>query len=127
MLFRSNIDNLDLLESAIITVSEQNVEKLSAINFELKDFEKEKMKIFELALVKAKEKAMLAKDKLDIERINVVYVNEVKNEFERYIAYEANKVMYQRSSLGDVNTVPSFYAEKIKLRSKIEVYYEITF
>lgn len=124
-----NLDSLELLEPSIIWVSENDIEKLSNISFQLKNFEKEKMETFEKALSIVEQKATAIQEKLDIKEMRVVYVEDMKMFDSRRIntAFEMRAKSNASISFIPYENIPLFYAETIKLESRIKVHYEILF
>ncbi|NQU68212.1 MAG: SIMPL domain-containing protein [Candidatus Marinimicrobia bacterium] len=126
-----NTDNLDLLEPAILVVSDQDLDELTDITFKLKNIEKVKYETFEKAILKAKEKAIAFQQILDIGKIRVVKVEEMNNYRNRNLVNpfnSSNAVHFtQKNSVGmdESGNIPMFYAETISVSVKVQVTYEI--
>ncbi len=116
------VKDFDLLEPAVLLVSDSGVDQLSDIRFQLKGIEEIRAGAFEAAINKAKEKAQTIQNNLDIENIRVVSVEEVSN------SGYPNPFNLVRS-FGDDSQGPGslIFAETIRVAVRVRVVYEITF
>jgi uncharacterized protein YggE len=126
-----NIDSLELLENAIIKVSEAKPESISNIDFSLKDYEQYKMDALEKAILKAKEKANMLASKMDTKLGNILSIEEIQGEPTTFrggraypnpfnVAYEINGTTNQ-----GINSSSGFYAQQAKITAKVRVAIEI--
>ncbi len=117
-------EKLDLLESIIVILSENKIERISDITFELIDFSKLRNKALKQAAVKAKEKAEIISQNLDLNLGGVL-------EFQEFKTYE-NKLLrknytpYNTYMLAEVDdSSPGLFSQEIEFDSEIKVVYEI--
>lgn len=103
---------LELLEPIIIALSESNIEGIDYISFELIDYSKLRMEGLKRAVVKAKEKADMISEILEIEYGDVIELEEIK---------AASPVMPSRHSSGYPNPFNEAYQMPIEYMAQISL------
>jgi uncharacterized protein YggE len=121
------LDKLDLLSEAILTLSECEVEELSNINFQIKDYAQLKQKARAQALDNAMNKAKLMADQAGIKLKKIVYLSE-NTPVPYYPKGGAvfNTVSYLQSN-ADYSTSEAghFYEKAIPVVEEVSIVYEV--
>ena len=128
---RVQIDSLSLLEPAIIAISESQPEKISTIDFSLRNYEKLKEKVLEKAILKAKDKANILASNMNTELGDILYIEEFPT-YPQYrlrrpapspfnVAYESKALTVEQGSSSE----SGFFAEEIALTARVKVIIEL--
>jgi len=127
-------DSLELLEPMVVILSENKVENISNISFDLIDFFNLKKKGLEKAISKAKEKADLICKEFGIKYSKILSIEEIKspepeNPFKNYqeypyLPFNAPLLMSERS-LYKGKEFSSIYSQEISFYSEVKVMFEI--
>lgn len=123
-----SIDSLELLEPAILKVSEFKPDKISKIQFSLINYENLKITALEAAVNKAKEKAHLLSKNMNTKLGNVLFIEESINN----ISPQRNsRSRFANASLmfgkggKQIEEGNSFFTQQLKIRVKVRVIIEL--
>lgn len=124
-----NLDSLDLLEETILTLSECEIEDLSNIDFNIKDYTQIKQKARAQALDNAINKARQMADQAGIKLKKIVYISENPPMiFNSKNISPYNSVLSLQAGVAS-NYIPSelgrFYEKAISIAENIYVIYEL--
>lgn len=135
------LDNLDLLETAVIRVSEAKPKSLSDFDFSLKNYEKLRMEALEKAILKAKEKAELLARVMNFKLGDVLSVSvkesisdsrpDLQSRLSRQFPSASNAVVESGKTGSDVYATSDtlsgagFFARQFKIRAKVKTVIEI--
>lgn len=136
-----SLDDLNLLETAIITVSGAKPEKLSDISFSLKSYEKLRMEALEKAVLKAKEKATLLSQIMNFKLGDVIAIDAkesiaennpgVRNRHPASLS-ASNVVLKSKSAIGNTDghivseaAGAGFFARQFRITAKVTATIEI--
>ena len=119
------VDSLQLLEEAILCLSESSVENISSITFSLKKFEAVKEKARLQALENAKKKVRQMAENLNIKLGAVKNCEELDNYYSQ-IQYGPNPFNSSTNlQRGVMDSDSGFFAKNISISSSIKLVYEI--
>ncbi|MEJ2052757.1 MAG: SIMPL domain-containing protein [Calditrichaceae bacterium] len=117
------LDSLVLLEPAIICVSENNPDMLSNISYEIKDIEKLREKVLDLATLKAREKAKVISSRLELKINYAIYVEETSSTKTRGDRF--SNIVVVANDRSTQSGPRSFFAETIKIESSVKVIFRV--
>ncbi|MCK5124901.1 MAG: SIMPL domain-containing protein [candidate division Zixibacteria bacterium] len=123
---------LEILDKIVIALSKCGVETISEISFEIIDYEQIRLDVLKKATSKAKEKAELIAETLDIEFSGIISFREVKQATAKkrvnLYGYEnrANPFNASYEMGGDYEQgTQGIFPEDIKIESEVKVVFEI--
>ncbi len=114
------IDSLELLEQAIMAVSEQMPEKLSAVKFSLRNFEQYKIDVLTQAAAKAREKAEILAKELKATLGEVLFIEE-RPVSRGYHPNPFNSVSRPETPIDSGSSGSSFFPQDISLSASVKV------
>lgn len=119
------IDTLEVLEEAILRLSESDIENISNISFNLKNFEEVKRKARLQAAENAKEKASQLADKLNVKLSDLKICDEAEGGFPVYQSapnpFNSGMALQANDSFGG----SGFYTQNVSITGSIRLIYEI--
>lgn len=119
------IDTLQVLEEAILRLSESDIENISNITFNLKNFEEVKKKARLQAAEIAKEKASQLADRLNVKLGNLKNCEEADGSFPIYPSapnpFNTSMAIQANDSFGR----SGFYTQNVSITGSIRLIYEI--
>jgi uncharacterized protein YggE len=126
-------DSLELLEPAVVILSESNVERISSISFDLIDYSDLRKRGLKEAIVKAKEKADLVSKELGLMCGDILSVEEIESPgpesraitFGRYATPFNVPFFAQESSSYEKQDEASIYSQEISFFSEVKVVFEM--
>lgn len=125
-----DLDSLELLEPVLMAVSELNPERISDIEFTLKDYEQLKDAALESAIKKAKQKVDMLASVMQTRLGNTLFIEELNPLSEQQNRMYPNpfNATTQIQSGGiqiDPGVAGSFYAQQIKVNARVRVIVEL--
>ncbi len=125
-----SIDSLNLLEPAVLRLSDFKPDEISNIKFNLKNYENVKISALEKAIKKAKEKAELLAKNMNTKLGNVMYIEEIQNTvsssaYSQKFPNPYNSMSTIKSEPSSIESGNSFFTQYITIRTRVKVIVEL--